>query len=546
MNEAPPPDASWLHRLDIHSVHTRLILWNALALVLIFAVLGLVLRYSLQALLLSSVDRELRARIQPALEGRPLPPGPGIPPEGTTAGGTLGADRPPGRLQDGPPNGDRLLPPLAEFPRAKGFGFHPPNEMPRRPSGGSDSHDAVFRPRFLNPQGQVIDPQDVSEPWDATAFTAATQGGPVYSTIMVNNEPVRILSHRYPDSGALLGIVQAPYPLTDVYRALSGVNRVLLLLLPLALLTAGFGSAWLTDRALHPVRRITQAAERIGAQHLSRRLPVSGNDEFAELAGTFNAMLGRLEGSFAEQARLVRRLQESVEQQRRFTADASHELRTPLTAIKANASLCLSGAPSTEDYRESITEIHRAAEAMSHLVNDLLLLARSDEGQLGRHRIELPIREAAERAAASVAHKHPKAARLEINIADPALCIYANEGEIVRLLTNLLDNAARYTPADGRITIAARREHDLVRITVTDTGAGIAPEHLVHLGERFYRADASRSRPEGGTGLGLSICKSIVEAHGGTIAFQSIVGVGTMVTVLLPASGEASYGSAEE
>src|SRR5439155_5332186 len=130
------------------------------------------------------------------------------------------------------------------------------------------------------------------------------------------------------------GVVQFPYALAEVNRAVAGLNRTLLLLAPLALLCAGLGGSLLTGRALRPVERITLAAERIGADALHERLPVQGNDEFTRLAATFNGILARLEGAFTTQQDLIARLRVLVEQQRRFTADASHELRTPLTAIK--------------------------------------------------------------------------------------------------------------------------------------------------------------------------------------------------------------------
>ncbi len=129
---------------------------------------------------------------------------------------------------------------------------------------------------------------------------------------------------------------------------------------------------------------------------------------------------------------------------------------------------------------------------------------------------------------------HRPGAPIRLTPGAEALCVEANEGELIRLFVNLLENAQRYTPPEGSITVSARREGDRLVVTVADTGVGIAPEHLPHLGERFYRADASRARSDGGTGLGLSICRSIAEAHGGWLTIESTVGVGTTVTVSLP------------
>ena len=141
-------------------------------------------------------------------------------------------------------------------------------------------------------------------------------------------------------------------------------------------------------------------------------------------------------------------------------------------------------------------------------------------------------REVFERAAASFRCK--ESAPIILKIEDESLTLCGNENELVRLFTNLFDNALRHTPLEGKITLRCWREELLTRISITDTGCGIASEHLSHLGERFYRADASRSRPSGGTGLGLSICKSIVEAHDGAIRFESEEGVGTTVNLSFP------------
>ncbi len=323
----------------------------------------------------------------------------------------------------------------------------------------------------------------------------------------------------------VVGAVQVAFPLTDINRAIASLNRTLLTLAPLALLIAGAGGAFLTDRALRPVRHISQAAEQIEAKDLSGRLPVTGKDEFSELARTFNAMLGRLEEAFTL-------LEKAFEQQRRFTADASHELRTPLTVIKANTSLALRGTRTVEDYRRALEAADRAADMTTSIVQDLLLLARSDAGNLGLSADVMPIQQVLERASEAV--RNPENAPVRLNIFDADLSVVGNENELIRLFSNLLENAARHTPVDGTITVTAHSEEKTLVVTVADTGEGIPPEHLPHVTERFYRVDASRTRPSGGTGLGLAICRSIVEAHGGTLSITSAVGKGTTVTVTLP------------
>ena len=287
---------------------------------------------------------------------------------------------------------------------------------------------------------------------------------------------------------------------------------------------AGLGGAYLTNRVLRRVHVTTQTARQITVGDFSTRLPVSGNDEFSELAETFNGLLNRLQTAFQQQERLL-------EQQRRFTADASHELKTPLTVIKGTTSLILSSRPTTAAYRTALQDIDRAADTMSHLVQDLLLLARSDGGQLGKEQIKLLVRDVLDSAIAGLAQKN---APITLRVNDETLSVMGNERELVRLFANVLENAAQHTPREGIILISAEAEGEYVLINVSDTGPGIAPEHLPHLGERFYRVDAARSRPDGGTGLGLSIGKSIVEAHHGTLHLESTLGVGTTVRIRLP------------
>ncbi len=463
------------------SVRTQLVWWNILALALLLGALGVVVRTLVRSTITNSIDRALYGRTRAMMD--------------------LMARR------RGGPN---------DAPLSRPSDPRPPREE-RDPN--------PYRPHPFDLAGRSLDPHRPWEPLlDRAAFLTATGGKPDYSTVVVDGEPIRVLSRPFPQYGPVEGVIQAPYPLADVNRALRGLDRALLLLLPVALSCAGLAGALLTDRVLRRVRRLTQAAGGIGARDLSERLPVTGRDEFSELADTFNGLLGRLETAFARQQRLI-------EQQRRFTADASHELKTPLTIIQGNASLALSGHPGPSEYRQAMGEIGVAAETMSRLVRDLILLAQSDSGRLGQGRIELLVREVLDGALCRL--PRPEAA-VCLNIEDEALSVPGNEEELVRLFTNLLTNAARHTPPEGRITLAARREGGQVVVTVADTGDGIAPEHLPHLGERFYRVDSARARLDGGTGLGLSIARSIVEAHGGTLTFASALGEGTTVTVTLP------------
>ena len=494
------------------SVRTQLVWWNILALALLLGALGVVVRTLVRSTIMASVDRELDGRTRQILDRWHDGPPPG-PPPGQRPG------PPPGQQPGPPPN-----PPPGQL-----FDPRPPQE--RRGEGPREEHGPRFdtspyHPRRFDLDGHSLNPFHRVEPlWDPEGFALAKTGQSPHTTVVVNSEMIRVLSRPLLRRGSVEGVIQVPYPLADVGRALRGLDRALLTLLPVALLCAGLGGAWLTDRVLQRVRRLTQAAGQIGARDLSERLPVTGRDEFSELAETVNGLLGRLETAFGRQQRLI-------EQQRRFTADASHELKTPLTIIQGNTSLALSGHPDLAEYHQAMGEIGMAAETMSRLVRDLILLAQSDAGRLGQDQIELLLREVLERAVSCVPRLD--AAAVCLILEDEALSTRGNEEELVRLFTNLLTNAARHTPPAGRITLTARHEGGAAVVSVTDTGDGIAPEHLMHLGERFYRVDSARARLDGGTGLGLSIARSIAEAHEGTLAFASVLGEGTTVTVTLP------------
>lgn len=488
------------------SVRRQLIVGNVITLAVAFLVVGLLLRATVRARLLASVDRDLAVRMEMLSRPGPPPGGPG-----------------PGRM-----NGQG---PRMGFGGGLRRGLGPPPALPP-PPGDAMGQGMVFRPRILHPSGMVIAPPDAPGPWDREALSRAEAGGSVFTTVRVSGVDVRVLSRAYTPSGEALRVYQVPYPLADVQRAVRDLDRSLMVGAPLVLLFAAWAGFALTNRVLRAIRRITLAAGEIGADDLSARLPAAGEDEFARLSVAFNAMLGRLERAFADKERLVERLERLVEQERRFIADASHELRTPLTVIKANTSLALADPSAPEAWQSPMQDIDRAADAAASLVRDLLLLARSDAGQLGRGAVTFPLRDLLGGVIAS--YEGRPGARIHYEPPHPAICVRGNEDELARVFNNLLANARRCTPNDGAITVATTADGAHITTTVRDTGHGVAPEHLPHLTERFYRVDAARSRHAGGSGLGLAICKDIVAAHGGTLKFDSAPGEGMGVEVSLP------------
>lgn len=494
------------------SIRARLTLWHVAVLGLVLIGFSFALMYSVRSSLAAAVDQELADRAHSTARrwGRTVfRPNPGFFPGLPGFPGSTPAPK----AQNAPkPSGGR---------RAR---------QPTPPPATSEVERRSYfrRPRIMDLEMRPMGfPFSEDEPWDELAFHAAAVGKELYTTVTIDNEHVRVFSTPLGSAEEPEGVVQVAHLLTEQERLNSGLLRTLLTLVPIALLVAGVGGIFLTERALRPVRRITQAAAQISAEDLSQRLEVTGQDELAELSKTFNGMIGRLEEAFE-------RLESAFEQQRRFTGDASHELRTPLTAIKANTSFALSGEQSPEVYREALKAADEAADTMTRIVQDLLLLARSDSGQLRMELVPTDVEEVLRRAIGSIRDRSPVPIRME---APPRpVGVSGDSHHLLRLFVNLLENAARHTPPDGTITVSVDPAGEDVRIRVQDTGEGIPPEHLPHVCDRFYRVDSARSRAQGGTGLGLAICQSIVQAHSGSLELESEVGRGTTVTVHLPAA----------
>ena len=304
--------------------------------------------------------------------------------------------------------------------------------------------------------------------------------------------------------------------------------RILTFLIPAAVLLAIGGSWLLVNSSLKPVKQITAAARKIGDDSLDQRLPVERPDEIGELAMTFNDLLARLEVAIDER-------DEALEQQRRFLADAGHELRTPLTAIRGYASMLRDWA--LEDpalARESVAAINRDANRMTVLVEQLFVLARGEDLDLGpklaRTDLAALVRGAAADAERLTEHRHA----FTVDTPETAFA-EADAMQIRQVLDILLDNAVKYSPDGAPIALRVTRSPGSVTIAVTDSGPGIPDDQLPYLFDRFYRADPSRSTP--GTGLGLAIAKQIVARHGGSLTAENAPTGGARFTLRLPTSG---------
>jgi two-component system OmpR family sensor kinase len=320
-------------------------------------------------------------------------------------------------------------------------------------------------------------------------------------------------------------------PLTDYSGTL---HRLLLteILVGLGVLGLVGGLAlWLVRVGLRPLEGIAETAGAIAGGDLTRRVePADDRTEVGRLGLALNAMLGQIEAAFEERRESERRL-------RRFVGDASHELRTPLTSIRGYAELFRRGADSRpEDLARVMRRIEEAAARMGVLVDDLLLLARLDQGRpLERRPVDLVrvVTEAVESARTVASDR-------TIGFDDGVTAgVVGDEGRLRQVIDNLLENARVHTPPGTPVDVTLHSNHDRVLLTVADRGPGLDPEASERAFERFYRGDPARSRTTGGAGLGLSIVAAIVEAHGGTVRASTREGGGARFDVELPVQGPA-------
>jgi len=327
---------------------------------------------------------------------------------------------------------------------------------------------------------------------------------------------LRILPYYFEANGQTYQLAFA-HSLSSVNPSLVSYGIAVLLIVVVFVTLATASVAIMIGRALSPVKKVTATAHGIASSSdLSRRVNYHGSkDEIGQLAATFDQMIEQID-------RLVR-------SQRSFVADASHELRGPLTVIRGNVDL-LKRNVSEEDRSESIRVLEAEMTKMTRIVNDLLILAEVESGQLDREQtvsLKELLLDAHERALQLAGGRQVVIERQE------DLWVKGDAHRLDQLIGNLVGNAIKYTPEGGTITLSLYQDGDWARLDVADTGMGIPAEHLPHIFERFYRVDKAHSRRSGGSGLGLAIVKGIAEQHGGKVSVTSEPGKGSTFSVWL-------------
>lgn len=348
----------------------------------------------------------------------------------------------------------------------------------------------------------------------------ALNGQLLWQTVTVDSVNHRQLLYPLLLNGNIVGILQITQNMQPTEQALALFSYALFSGGIVVLMAAALGGAWITREAFKPIEEISHTAGSIArAEDLSLRVPIpESQDELQQLTYTVNNLLERLENLFNTQQRLL--------------ADVSHELRTPLAAMRGNLEVLDRGAArDPEMLAESLDDMRREVNRLIRMVNDLLLLARSEAGlQLRREPVELD-------TLVLEIHRElrPLANGIQLRLGnEDQITIIGDRDRIKQALLNLGINALQHTPQGGYITLSLSQTDGYARLSVADTGVGIATEDIPHIFNRFYRTDPSRARRAGGSGLGLAIVKWIAEAHGGRVTVESTPNVGSTFSLLLP------------
>jgi two-component system OmpR family sensor kinase len=378
----------------------------------------------------------------------------------------------------------------------------------------------------LSPTGRVLDatgdPAITGHPMIThRATAAAVRGRRILGNAVLgpHHEHTRLLALRLSGSGGPSVLVVA----SSLEGVDTSIHRLLVLAatgIPAALVLAIVGGWVIARRALQPVARMTAEAQEIRADRLGDRIAIPPtDDELQRLASTLNHMLGRL--------------QEGVESQRRFVADASHDMRTPLTVMASEIDVALEDPQLVDNAaRELLVSNREQVEGMARMIENLLTLASVDDGQLKLLRRPIDLQDLATGAVAKLTSLAARSG-VEISANGASAPVIGDPDRLTQVLTNLIENGVKYAGAGAKVDVSTWQRNGQAGCTVSDTGSGIPDEALPHIFDRFFRVDAARSSALQGSGLGLAICHDIVTAHDGHISVDSS-GIGTSFSVGLP------------
>jgi heavy metal sensor kinase len=371
-----------------------------------------------------------------------------------------------------------------------------------------ENGDLIYRSEFLEAHQSALLPLDGVQ-------------GPTLRNREIDDRPFRFIRQKLDVNGHTY-TVEMGVPADDAVGTLSLFRSYLLMFAPILLLVAAGGGYWLSRRALSPVDALVRTARNVSGTNLNSRLQkLETGDELQRLSDTLNEMLERIEIAFL---RITQ-----------FTADASHELRTPVALIRTEAELALRRSRGEAEYQESLRHILLEAERTTALIEQLLSLARTDSGRETLYLQPVDLRQTLRsvveswRQVATIRNLH-FAANLEV----PEVFVLGDDAVLRRLVDILLDNALKYTPAPGSVSLSLQQQGEKAVIMVEDSGVGIAEPDQTKIFERFYRVDKARSRAQGGTGLGLAIAQWIATQHRGSITVESRPGHGSIFRVELP------------
>jgi len=382
-------------------------------------------------------------------------------------------------------------------------------------------YDSFERPIFHSPLAEQIEmPIPLTRQVIEERHTIRmTDGAGGQTSIKYHSTTYRTFSRKIVYRNKTIGWVNMAFPTTEIESSMHNLLKSLMLGILLAVGLIGSGSYFLTRKALRPVAIITNKAREISSRNLSERLDVyNEHDELGGLTVVLNDLLQRLENSFLAQ--------------RRFMADAAHELKTPLAVLRAHWEDEINNDGISQEVREKLVQDTEIISRLAHLINNMLLLAQTEETKFERKRLQL------DAVVKDVIYDvqvlaDMKSQQLHLHVT-PTSEVTGDRDRLYQLVFNLVENAIKYTPEKGTIWVHLERRENQTRLSIEDDGPGIAEEHLPCLFERFYRVKKDRSRKTGGSGLGLAICKLIVEAHHGTIEVTSQPNAGTRFQVRLP------------